>query len=78
MLHFWCILSLTSTGAMPQIDTCKQELSPKLFLRLVLGCKELLALALPQPDGYDPCPGRFTGSRPMRSLPVGAIPYVQQ
>ena len=63
--YFLCIFLLTSTGSMPQIEHCQQEFSPKSFLFQDLRLYGGPALALPQPDGHDSCPGRFKGSRPL-------------
>src|SRR6266581_9073043 len=40
MHQFRCILPLTSTGLVPQIDKASRNHSPKLFLFFALGCKE--------------------------------------
>lgn len=73
-----CIFLLTSTGHMPQIDSCQQECSPKSFLFQDLSCTEGPLWHSHNSNGHDPCPGRFTGSRSLRSLPAGSIPHPQQ
>ena len=45
---------------MPQIGRASRKHLPQSnFLLLYLGRTEGPALALPQLDGYEPCPGRF-------------------
>lgn len=72
-----CIFRLTSTGVLAQIETARRKF-PQVIPALWFKLYGEPALALPQFDGHDSCPGGFTGSRTVRSLPVSAIPHIQQ
>jgi hypothetical protein len=74
--RFLCIFLLTSTGHMPQIVPAVGN-SPQCFLRFS-SCQESPLWHSHNSNGYDPCPGRFTGSRSLRSLPAGSVPHPKQ